>query len=118
MGGGGGRVGGLQPSNFTLDPDAILNTEIHKTLVRIKAPNTVNASKRKHKNQINHCDKQRRVFVANSIVCQSKRKPIVEPRRAKPKTYRQAPTHRLKFYEEAVIKSKARTAVVQLKSKA
>ena len=26
-----------------------------------------------------------------------------EPRRAKPKTYRQAPTHWLKFYEEAVI---------------
>ena len=40
----------------------------------------------------------------------SKRKPIVEPRRAKPKTYRQAPTHWLKFYEEAV--------VVQLKSEA
>ena len=44
-------------------------------------------------------------------------KPIVEPRRAKPKTYRQAPTHWLKFYEEAVIESEARTAVVQLKSK-
>ena len=29
--------------------------------------------------------------MANSAVCQSKRKPIVEPRRAKPKTYRQAP---------------------------
>ena len=26
---------------------------------------------------------------------------IVEPRRAKPKTNRQAPTHWLKFYEEA-----------------
>ena len=43
---------------------------------------------------------------------------IVEPRRAKPKTYRQAPTHWLKFYEEAVIESEARTAVVQLKSEA
>ena len=39
--------------------------------------------------------------MANSTVCQSKWKPIVEPRRAKPKTYRQAPTHWLKFYEEA-----------------
>ena len=56
--------------------------------------------------------------MANSTVCQSKRKPIVEPRRAKPKTYRQAPTHWLKFYEDAVIGSEARTAVVQLKSDA
>ena len=54
----------------------------------------------------------------NSTVCQSKWKPIVEPRRAKLKTYRQAPTHWLKFYEEAVIESGARTAVVQLKSEA
>ena len=38
--------------------------------------------------------------MANSTVSQSKWKPIVEPRRAKPKTYRQAPTHWLKFYEE------------------
>ena len=30
-----------------------------------------NASKRKHKNQINHYDKQRQVFMANSTVCQS-----------------------------------------------
>ena len=45
-------------------------------------------------------------------------KPIVEPRRAKPKTYRQAPTHWFKFYEEAVIESETRTAVVQLKSEA
>ena len=36
---------------------------------------------------------QRRVLMANSTVCNCKRKPIVEPRRAKPKTYRQAPTH-------------------------
>ena len=56
--------------------------------------------------------------MANSTVCQSKWKPIVEPRRAKPKTYRQASTHCLKFYEEAVIESEARTAVVQLKSEA
>ena len=59
--------------------------------------------------------------MANSTVCQSKWKPIVEPRlakRAKPKTYRQAPTHWLKFYEEAVIGSEARTAVVQLKGEA
>ena len=56
--------------------------------------------------------------MTNSTVCQSKWKPIVELRWAKPKTYRQAPTHWLKFYEKAVIESEARTAVVQLKSKA
>ena len=38
-----------------------------------------------HKNQINHYDKQRRVLMANSTVCQSKWKPIVEPRLVKPK---------------------------------
>ena len=54
--------------------------------------------------------------MANSTVWQSKWKPIVEPRRVKPKTNRQAPAHWLKFYEEAVIESEARTAVVQLKS--
>ena len=31
----------LQPANFTLGPDATLNTEIHKKLVQ--APNSVNA---------------------------------------------------------------------------
>ena len=108
----------LQQANFTLGPDATLNTEIHKYSVRIKAPNTVNASKRTHKNQINHYDKQRRVLMANSTVCQSKWKPIVEPRQAKPKIYRQAPTHWLKFYEEAATESEDWTAVVQLKSKA
>ena len=46
--------------------------------------------------------------MANSTVCQSKWKPIFEPRRAKPKTYRQAPTHWLKFYEEAVIESESK----------
>ena len=56
--------------------------------------------------------------MANSTVCQSKWKPIVKPGRAKPKTYRQVPTHQLKFYEEAIIESEARTAVVQLKSEA
>ena len=55
--------------------------------------------------------------MANSTVCQSKWKPT-EPRRAKQKTYRQAPTHWLKFYEEVVIESEARTVVVQLKSEA
>ena len=80
----------LQLANFTLGPDATLNTEIHKNSVRIKAPNSVNASKRKHKNQINHYNKQRRVLMANW----------------------------LKFYEEAVIESETRTAVVQLKSEA
>ena len=39
----------LQLANFTLGPDTTLNTEIHKNSVRIKAPNSVNASKRKHK---------------------------------------------------------------------
>ena len=43
---------------------------------------------------------------------------LVEPRWAKPKTYHQAPTHWLKFYQEAVIESEARTAVVQWKSEA
>ena len=75
----------LQLAHFTLGPDATLNTEIHKNSVRIKAPNSVNASKRKHKNQINHYNKQRRVLMANSTVCQSKRKPIIEPRRANQK---------------------------------
>ena len=49
--------------------------------------------------------------MANPTVCQSIWKQIAEPRRAKPKTYRQAPTNWLKFYEEAVIESEARTAV-------
>ena len=40
--------------------------------------------------------------MANPAACQSKWKPIVEPRRAKPKTYSQAPTHWFKFYEETV----------------
>ena len=71
-GGWGGVKALLQLANFTLGPDATLNTEIHKNSVRIKAPNSVNASKRKHKNQINHYNKQRRVLMANSTVCQSK----------------------------------------------
>ena len=52
----------LRPAKFTLGPDATLNTEIHKNSFRIKA-NSVNASKSKHKNQINHYDKQRRVLM-------------------------------------------------------
>ena len=50
---GGGREGWvgfkvlLQLANFILGPDATLNIEIHKNSVRIKAPNSVNASKRK-----------------------------------------------------------------------
>ena len=91
---------------------------IQKKMIRIKAPNSVNASKRKHKNQFNHYEKQRRVLMANSTVCQSKWKTLVKSLRAKPKTYRQAPTHWLKFYEKAVIESEARTAVMQLKSEA
>ena len=62
----------LHLANFTLGPNATLNTEIHKNLVRLKAPNSVNASKRKHKNQINHYNKQRRVLMADSTVCQGK----------------------------------------------
>ena len=49
---------------------------------------------------------------------QGKWKLIVEPRRAKPKKYHKAQTHWLKFYEEAIIESEAKTAVQQLKSKA
>ena len=56
---------------------------IQKHSFRIKAPNSVNASKRKHINQINHYNKQRRVLMTNYTVCESKWKPIVEPRRAK-----------------------------------
>ena len=41
--------------------------------------------------------------MTNSTACQSKWKPIVEPQQAKAKTYLQAPTHWLKFYEEAAI---------------
>ena len=44
--------------------------------------------------------------MANSTVCQSKWKPMVEPRWAEPKKYRQAPTHRLKFYVKAVVQLK------------
>ena len=67
-GGEGGRAGGggegervfkalLPLANFTLGPDATLNTEIHINSVRIKALNTVNASTRKHKNQITMINK-------------------------------------------------------------
>ena len=62
----------LQPAYLTLGPDATPNTETHKNPARIKAPNSANAPKRKHKNQINHYNKQRRVLMANSTVCQSK----------------------------------------------
>ena len=41
---GGGVKAFLQLANFTLGPDATLNTEIHKNSDRIKAPNSVNAS--------------------------------------------------------------------------
>ena len=66
MGWGGGGKAFLKLPNFILGPDATLNTEKHKYLVRIKAPNSVNVPKRKHKNQINHYNKQRRVLMANS----------------------------------------------------
>ena len=48
-------------------PDATLNTDIHKNSVRIKAPNSVNASNRKHENQINYYNKERRVLMAKSM---------------------------------------------------
>ena len=54
------------------------------------------------KTQINLYDKQRRVLIAKSPVCQSKWRPIVKPRRAKPNNYIQAQTHWLKFHEESV----------------
>ena len=59
--GGGGRVRGLK--HFYSWPTSpwvpmLLNTEVHKNSVRIKAPNTDNASKRKPKS----LDKQRRVL--------------------------------------------------------
>ena len=44
-----------------------LNTEKHKNSVRIKAPNSGKASKRKNQNQIHHDDKQG-VLMAKSIV--------------------------------------------------
>ena len=56
--------------------------------------------------------------MANSTVCQSKWKRIAEARRPKQWAYRQAPTHWLKVYEEAVIESEAQTTVVQLNSEA
>ena len=59
----GGFKALLQPANPTPGPDATPNTETHKISARIKAPNSVNASKRKHKNQINHYNKQRRVLI-------------------------------------------------------
>ena len=60
------------------------------------ALNSVDASKR-HRNQTKHYDKQRRVLMANSAqlyscTAASLRKPIDEPRWAKPKAYHQAPT--------------------------
>ena len=63
----------------------------------------------------NHFNKQRRVLMASSTVCQSKWKLIAEPQQAKPKTYPEAQTW-LMFYDEAVIESEARTAVVLLNS--
>ena len=43
---GGGVKALLQLANFTLGPDATLNTETHKNLVRIKAPNSVYSADR------------------------------------------------------------------------
>ena len=68
----GGFKALLQLANFTVGPDATLNTEIHTKIGLHKGSNSVNVSKRKHKNQINHYNKQRRVLMASSTVCQSK----------------------------------------------
>ena len=93
MGGGGGGGGKgfkalLQPANFTLGPVATLNTEIHKNSFRLKAPNAVSASKQKHKNQINHYDKQDE-YSWLILLCAR----VNENQwRAKPKTFRQALT--------------------------
>ena len=69
---GAGIKAVLQPANFALGPDATLNTEIRKNAVRLKPPNSVSLLERKHKNQINHYDTERRVLMTNSTVCQSK----------------------------------------------
>ena len=79
MGGGGGGGGEgqggfkalIQLANFTLGPDATLNTEIHINSLRIKTRNSVIASKRKHKNQILTIIKKG-VIMTTSAVCQSK----------------------------------------------
>ena len=60
----------MRPANFTWGPDVTLNIEKKQKTVRIKAPYSVNASKRKHKNQIHHYDKQRQVLMTNSTVGQ------------------------------------------------
>ena len=87
-----------QPTS-TWVPMIRLIQKIHKNSVRIKAPNSVNASKRKKK-----IKKIKLITVINKekyswqfYLCQSKWKPTIEQRRAKPKTYRRAPTHWLKF---------------------
>ena len=54
----------------------------------------------------------------NPLRARVKKKPLVEPRRAKQKTKHQAPTQLWKLYEEAVIESEARTTAVQLKNEA
>ena len=53
---GGGEIT-FTASQVHLGPDATLNTEIHNNSVLIKAPNSVNPPKRKHKNQITMINK-------------------------------------------------------------
>ena len=48
-GGGGGLKDFYSKPTSSLVPMLLFYTEIHKKSVRIKAPNSVNASKRKHK---------------------------------------------------------------------
>ena len=60
----------LQLANFTLGPDATLNTEIHKKIGSHKGSQLSQCIKTK--TLINHHDKQRRALMANSTVYQSK----------------------------------------------
>ena len=99
-------------------PMLLLIQKYIKHSVRLEAPNSVSALKRKHKNHINHYDKQRRVHMANSACARVNENQYLNHGGPNQRHIRQAPTHWLKFYEEAVIESEARTAVVQLKSKA
>ena len=102
---GGGVVKALlQLANFTLGPDATINTEIHKNSVHLKAPKPQPFPDTKRKRKPTNLNKHKPNKRTKSTKISS-----LFPKRG----YRW-----LKFYEEAVIESEARTAVVQLKSEA
>ena len=42
----------LQSANFIMEPYLTLNRELHKNSIRIMAPNSVDASQRKHLNKV------------------------------------------------------------------